>query len=403
MNVCFLNMPIEYYSPISGGAVATIMMETARELEAAGHQVNILTAVNTDPVYSVGNVIPIRNCNRDHLSFLQRRVSAALRRINHWDWPYYNYYRSAFSRAVRKLSPAPDAVILFNDLVSAKYLRRLLPAAKIVVWLQNEQRTSQPDLSETVAATDTFLTCSQYIHDWTCRTHGIAEDKVVVARSGVNLQMFHPADDFPSRARALRALFVGRIDPNKGPDLAADAVAALRREGLAVELTVAGGLWFYGNGQEMQNPYFRQLKEKMDAAGATYLGHVSRPDLPALMRRHDVAFVLSRSNDPFPLVPFEAMASGCAVIASDRGGLPESCGSTGILVNPDDLGAITAHLRRLATDADELREMKERSLARAAQNPWSKTTGIVRQALGDCSGPGCIVTEENRTCLTAKA
>ena len=33
MHVCFLNMPIEYYSPVSGGAVATILMETARELE----------------------------------------------------------------------------------------------------------------------------------------------------------------------------------------------------------------------------------------------------------------------------------------------------------------------------------------------------------------------------------
>ncbi|MGA2163148.1 MAG: hypothetical protein ABSH36_01610, partial [Solirubrobacteraceae bacterium] len=53
---------------------------------------------------------------------------------------------------------------------------------------------------------------------------------------------------------APRVLFLGRIDPNKGPDIAADAVATLRAEGLQVKLTVAGGLWFYGHGREMEDP-----------------------------------------------------------------------------------------------------------------------------------------------------
>jgi glycosyltransferase involved in cell wall biosynthesis len=385
MHVCFLNMPIEYYSPVSGGAVATILMETARELQTAGHQVTVLTATNADPVYPVGTVVPIRNCNRDNLNFLQRRIAAAQRRLHHWDWPYYGHYKSAFTAALRRLSPAPDAIILFNDLVSAKYLRKILRRAKILVWLQNEQRTNQPDISQTVAATDAFLTCSQYIKDFTCATHGISPSKVVVAHSGVDLAAFRLADDFPSRRDRLRALFVGRIDPNKGPDLAVDAVAALRAEGIAVNLTVAGGVWFYGNGKEMRDPFFRKLKTKMDSVSTTYLGHVSRPDLPPIVRRHDVALVLSRSNEPFGLVALEAMASGCAVIASNRGGLPEACGGAAILVNPDDLGAIVGHLRRLATDPAELRMWKMRSVARAAKSPWSATADVVHKALGDAA------------------
>ena len=99
---------------------------------------------------------------------------------------------------------------------------------------------------------------------------------------------------------------------------------------MPISLTVAGGLWFYGHGDEMNDPYFRLLKSKMDAAEASCLGHVVRAEVPELIRDHDVVCVLSRSQEPFSLVALEAMASGCAVIASNRGGLPEACGGSGL-------------------------------------------------------------------------
>jgi glycosyltransferase involved in cell wall biosynthesis len=109
----------------------------------------------------------------------------------------------------------------------------------------------------------------------------------------------------------------------------------------------------------------------MDAAGATYLGHVTRHDAPELLRQHDVVCVLSRSQDPYPLVTIEAMASGCAVVAANRGGLVEACDDAGLLVNPDDLSAVIAALRALATDPALLRSEKEKGVKRAAREPWS--------------------------------
>ena len=157
----------------------------------------------------------------------------------------------------------------------------------------------------------------------------------------------------------------------KGPDIAADAVAVLQREGLPVHLTVAGGLWFYGHGSEMADPFFRELKEKMDAVGADYKGHVTRPDVPALVRSMDVSCVLSRTHDPNPLVCLESMASGCAVIGADRGGIPDAFGEAGMLVDPDDFEAVVGHLRRMASDPDALKEQKQRSVARASRASWA--------------------------------
>jgi glycosyltransferase involved in cell wall biosynthesis len=382
MHVCFLNTPAEYYSPISGGAIATIIMQVSRQLIARGHRVSIVTIVNDDPPYGVGEIVPISVPVRKDLSFLKRRISSLRRAVNEWDWPYYGYYLKAFQPPVRALQP--DAVVLFNDLVSAKYLRQALPQTRIAVWLQNEWRTNQRKTDQTVACTDVFLTCSDYIRRWTATTYQIPEDRFRVAHSGVDLEEFKPRSPSPvskGSAAPLRVLFIGRIDPNKGPDIAADAVAILRKRGVEVQLTVAGGRWWYGHGNEMEDPYFRLLKSKMEAAGANYLGHVVRAAVPALVREHDVVCILSRSNEPFALVTLEAMASGCAVIASDRGGLPESCGGAATLVDPDDLGAVAEAILALANDRELLARQRKKSLERARRAPWPACADVVEQAL----------------------
>ena len=364
-------MPIEYYSPVSGGAISTIIMQTATELLARGHRVTVLTPLNADPVYAVGDVRPVVTKQRHQLSLPQRALSRLRAKTEAWDYGYYEYYRASFQNALRSLAPAPDVVICFNDLVSPKYIKQVVPSAKVFVDLQNEQGTRQTDLTETVAAVDKLVACSHHIRRWTQGKYGVPDSKMATINNGIDLEAFHPRLDFLEPRPCLEVLFIGRIDRNKGPDIAADAVAVLQREGLPVHLTVAGGLWFYGHGNEMADPFFRNLKDKMDAVGADYKGHVIRPDVPALVRSMDVSCVLSRTHDPNPLVCLESMASGCAVIGADRGGIPDAFGEAGMLVDPEDFEAVVAHLRRMASDPEALREQKQRSVARAARASWA--------------------------------
>ena len=371
MHVCFLNMPIEYYSPTSGGAIATIIKETAKELLERGHQVTVLTPTNADPLYPIGEIVPLETRQRDQLSLPQRALSRLRNKTTDWDYAYYEYYKASFEGALRLLSPAPEVVICFNDLVSPKYVKAILPESKILVDLQNEQGTRQENLQETIAAVDTFVACSRHIRNWTQKKYDVPDDKLAVINNGIDLEAFFPRPDFLEPSSSLKVLFIGRIDRNKGPDIAADAVAVLRREGLPIQLTVAGGLWFYGHGNEMENPFFRELKGKMDAVEADYKGHVTRPDVPALVRSQDVVCVLSRTHDPNPLVCLEGMASGCAVIGADRGGIPDAFGDAGMLVDPEDFEAVTGYLRRLATEQELLKQEKQKSVARASRASWA--------------------------------
>jgi glycosyltransferase involved in cell wall biosynthesis len=372
-------MPIEYYSPTSGGAISTIIMSTARELLARGHRVTVLTIVNKDETYDVGEVIPVPHRERNDLSFIQRRISSLRQKMNRWDWPYFEYYLNGVRKKLAALPETPDAVIVFNDLVSPSYIKKVLPGTQVFVWLQNQWNTNF-DIAKTDRATKSFLTCSDAIRRWTSQRHALPLDRFRVVPSGVEHEVFFPRADYLEPVAAPRVLFIGRIDPNKGPDLAADAVAALRAEGLAVGMTVAGGLWFYGHGREMEDPFFRTLKGKMDKAGAEYLGHVPRGRVPAMVREHDIVCVLSRSEEPFGLVALEAMASGCAVIASPRGGLPEACGGAALLADPDDLPAIIDAMRKLVTDPKFLARTKRQSVERAARAPWSACAQLVEEA-----------------------
>jgi len=73
------------------------------------------------------------------------------------------------------------------------------------------------------------------------------------------------------------------------------------------------------------------------------------------------------------------MASGCAVIASNRGGLPEACGGAAMLVDPDNFQQVVDCLRALAEDSTLLRSFKRKSVARASTESWMSKTAMLER------------------------
>jgi glycosyltransferase involved in cell wall biosynthesis len=70
-----------------------------------------------------------------------------------------------------------------------------------------------------------------------------------------------------------------------------------------------------------------------------------------LMARHDIVVMPSNSqywHETFGIVSIEAQHSGCRVVASDDGGLPETdCGGM-VLVSPDNAEALAWGIREAA-------------------------------------------------------
>ena len=82
-----------------------------------------------------------------------------------------------------------------------------------------------------------------------------------------------------------------------------------------------------------------------------------RDDVEVVFGAADLIAVPSSAPDPLPGAAIEAAAAGCAVIASDHGGLPEIIrdGETGRLVKPGDPAAL-AHAAAGLLDDPATRE-----------------------------------------------
>jgi glycosyltransferase involved in cell wall biosynthesis len=72
-----------------------------------------------------------------------------------------------------------------------------------------------------------------------------------------------------------------------------------------------------------------------------------------MLSRHRLMVVPSRWPEPFGIVALEGMASGCVVIGTDLGGLPEAIGPGGVIVPAANPKAIADAVRVLLAD-DEL-------------------------------------------------
>jgi len=82
-------------------------------------------------------------------------------------------------------------------------------------------------------------------------------------------------------------------------------------------------------------------------------------DMPALYESADVVVYPTVEEEPYGLVPLEAMSSRRPIVASRCGGIPETVvdDCTGFLVEPNDLEALTDRVALLISDQALSRRM----------------------------------------------
>jgi glycosyltransferase involved in cell wall biosynthesis len=149
--------------------------------------------------------------------------------------------------------------------------------------------------------------------------------------------------------RPLAVGIVGQLTPLKRQALFIKAAARAIKEGRGsdADFLVMGAAGPRDAGYEQR---LRELARELGVSEQVrFTGHIA--DLPAHLAAFDIIAAPS-VNEAFSLALAEAMAAGCAVLASRVGGMAEIAEGevTGLLVAPDDEAAFIAGLLRLLGD-----------------------------------------------------
>jgi glycosyltransferase involved in cell wall biosynthesis len=170
-------------------------------------------------------------------------------------------------------------------------------------------------------------------------------------------------------------LMVGAITPYKNICRAVDAIALLRREGRIERLCIVGwDVWGYA----------RTIREYAIRKGVGDLvrlvGPVDHRQLGAWYGGAQALLMLS-ACEAFPLPVLEAMTTGAAVIGSDRSAVPETVGTGGTIIDPEDIPALAACMADVASSCTRRAQLVAAGRHWAKRFSWERTARQIAASL----------------------
>jgi glycosyltransferase involved in cell wall biosynthesis len=173
-----------------------------------------------------------------------------------------------------------------------------------------------------------------------------------------------PTHIAPMTDRSPRVVFAGEFSRRKGGDVLLAAWDALRPEfGRTWTLEIYGRI----------APELESLAARASEAGAVRL-HGVTPSVRVLHELDDASVaVLPSRAEALPMFLLEAMAAGCAVVATAVGAVPDLLrAGAGVLVEPADGGALTSALRSLLSSAARREELGHAARRRVIEEHGSE-------------------------------
>ena len=172
-------------------------------------------------------------------------------------------------------------------------------------------------------------------------------------------------------------LYLGGFDRRKNLPRLLRAFARVLKKQSDARLVVAGKLP-KKDSSLFPNPQ-RIARELNIGEAVQFIGWVPEKDKPMLYAGA-IAFIFPSRYEGFGLPPLEAMACGTPVIGSTAASLPEVIGPGGLLVEPDDVSALSEAILSLWLDAGLGETLSQYALKQAAAFSWSKTASQTLQA-----------------------
>jgi glycosyltransferase involved in cell wall biosynthesis len=171
--------------------------------------------------------------------------------------------------------------------------------------------------------------------------------------------------------------YPAQFAPSKNHVRIVEALGRLLREGLAVDLVLAGT-----HSGALREATFSDVMKAADGCGMAdrihYLGYVDDEVMPALFAEA-TGMVMPTFFGPTNIPVLEAWSHDCPVITSDIRGIRDQVGDAAILVDPQSIDSIASGIRRLVLDARLGEELARRG--REALSSYDRQDYLARLSM----------------------
>jgi glycosyltransferase involved in cell wall biosynthesis len=210
------------------------------------------------------------------------------------------------------------------------------------------------------------VTDSEWSRQRIIEHYGVEHDRIDVARPGLSRNWTNPSEQairnawvrLEPKVPRRYALAVGRLDPRKNFAQTAKVVRAL------VERNELDGLVIVGPDDFGSSQFRTELARDSTSSLVTHLSDLDTSSLQTLYRHARCLLYLSLAEG-FGMPLIEAMAMGTPIIASNRTSIPEVVGDAGVVVDPEDMGAVVNRVSAILEDEALRSSLMVRGTARA--------------------------------------
>jgi glycosyltransferase involved in cell wall biosynthesis len=279
-------------------------------------------------------------------------------KVSRWSWRGRNL--SMAHRYIDKVERTPpDLVEIYNRPIMAEPIWRRFGNIPIALHFGNDPRGMDGSRSirerrDLLARCAAIVCVSEFIR--LCFLHGIDtpfRDTTRVIHTGVEW-----AESFPAE-KEFKIVFVGRIVPEKGVLELVEALTRVLPRHPQWSAEILGAHWF-GAGRGPSD-YERMVARTASASNRVALmGFKPHDQVVAALSAASIAIVPSLWDDPFPRAALEALAQGCALICSRRGGIAEIGAERALFLDEISADSIAGALERLISNEAERRALQHR-------------------------------------------
>jgi len=192
-----------------------------------------------------------------------------------------------------------------------------------------------------------------------CAVDGpLAERPIEIIPNGIDVGVF----DDPGERPSSNLIFVGRLQPDKGTDIALRALAQAKGAVLTVIGPDAG-----------EREHLERLARGLGVERrVVFRGALPREDVMGEQRRA-YAMLMPSLNEPFGLVGLEAMANGSLLVCSDRGGHRSYANETNaLLFQTGNATALAGVLKQFPLEHERYRSIRAHAFDTSKAHTWSK-------------------------------